>query len=153
MYKKTILILLFFSFLVTPISSFAILEREPPSEIDIRIPSVKPPQTIQEAEGWGVAFLNLLPGHMEKAWYEIVDLWTNLYHKAKSLWERHIKSRLISLWNSIWRRSQREIEEKKDILVEEIEKEKEAAKEAVKEEAKRASKSLWQRILESLNLR
>ncbi len=133
---------------VFPELTYSEIYREPP-HIDIEIPKVKPPQDFPEKGGMKRSFLEDLPHKIEVSWEESLSIWTRMYHNSVSFWEKYIKDKVIGLWNRIWKRSQKEIEVRKEILEEEIEKE----KEAVQEKVKKTSESLWHKLLESIGLR
>ena len=136
-----------FTFIIIFISiSFSVNSQPIPlPEKGVKIPQAELPQTIEEAGLFGKDFLNFLPGQIREGWNIAIGIWTNMYFKTVSL--------VSSGWNTIRNRSKEEIEEKKDILREELEKEKEEAQEKAKESGKVVVKSLWQRILESLKLK
>ncbi len=125
-------------------------ETQEPTQTAINFPTAEPPQTLSEAEGLGRDFLNYMPHQIEQGWQQAIVIWTKMYHSSVSFWNRYIKSHLVNFWNKVRRKSKDQIEEKTEILKEELVKEKETAQEALQESAKKTGKSVWQTILEAL---
>ena len=151
--KKTTLsiFIILISIFFYPALSYSQLNQELPKQ-DINFPSVKPPQTIEEAELVGKDFLNFLPGEIEKGWHQALNIWTIMYVKTVSFFNSYVKNFIKSIWDNIWGKSKEKASEQKDILQKELTKEKEEVQETIKEKNKEISKSLWQIILEKIGI-
>ncbi len=126
--------------------------QEPPSKM-IKIPAAEMPKNIKEVEDIGKDFLSFLPKEMEKGWNQAIVVWTNIYKKTFIFLNDNIKKFIGNIWDKIKGTSKQKIEEKKDVLQQELIKEKQETQETIKETGKKVSKSLWQRILEKIGFK
>ncbi len=151
--KQRILIIfiisIFFSvFSLTPVYS---QPQELPFKM-IKIPAAEAPKNIEEVSDIGKDFLNFLPKEIEKGWNQAIIIWTNMYKKTFIFLDANIRNFIGNIWNKIKGASKEKIEEKKDVLQQELVKEKQETQEAIKGTGKKISKSLWQRILEGIGV-
>ena len=127
MVRKTITILILFSFLLPQV----VFSQE-------GTPKIKAPEDLEEVKELGQKALEIgekeLPGILEKIWNEqVLPMWQKMWDWFE-----------VNVWARIWPIAEEEIEKRKPLLEQEFEKEKEELKEEIPE----ISKSLWEKFKE-----
>jgi len=133
--KKNILTILL-SILTLFIFSSIILAKEQ------QAPIPKAPETIDEAEKFGLKILSGFPEVLKKVWQEARKIGQKIFEKIKFFWNAYIKPHIMNLWNKIKSFFAKEVEKRKPEIQQELEKE----KKEMKEEIPKAGKSIWQRF-------
>lgn len=106
--------------------------------------SIKAPETIEEAEEFGIQILQALPSSMKETWRtQVLPLWTNMWNIAKNIWDATVFSFVQGLWDQALSLFGQEIENRKPLFEEEFQREKEQLIQEIEEKLPESSKTLW----------
>ena len=109
-----------------------------------QLSSIKAPETIEEAEEFGIQILQALPGSFQKTWKtQVLPLWSNMWNIAKNIWDATISSFVRGLWDQTLSLFGQEIENRKPLFEEEFQREKEQLQQEIEEKLPESSKTLW----------
>lgn len=106
--------------------------------------SVQAPETIEEAQEFGIQILQGLPGAMQEVWRtQALPLWTSMWGIVKNTWDTTVFSWVKGLWDQILSLFGQEIEKRKPLFKEELQKEKEQLAREIEEKLPESGKTLW----------
>ena len=106
--------------------------------------SVQAPETIEEAQEFGIQILQGLPNAMQEVWRtQALPLWTNMWSTAKNLWDTTVFSWVKGLSDQVLSFFGQEIEKRKPLFEEEFQKEKEQLTQEIEEKLPESGKTLW----------
>jgi len=109
--------------------------------------SIKAPETIEEAQEFGLQILQGLPVAMQEVWKtQVVPLWTKMWSTAKNVWDTTVFSWVKGLWDQVLSFFGQEIEKRKPLIEEEFKREKEELKQELEQKIPEPGKTLWNRI-------
>ena len=109
-----------------------------------QLSSIKAPETIEEAEEFGIQILQALPDSFQKTWKtQVLPLWSNMWNIAKNIWDATISSFVRGLWDQTLSLFGQEIENRKPLFEEEFQREKEQLQQEIEEKLPESSKTLW----------
>jgi len=109
-----------------------------------QLSSIKAPETIEEAEEFGIQILQALPDSFQKTWKtQVLPLWSNMWNIAKNIWDATISSFVRGLWDQTLSFFGQEIENRKPLFEEEFQREKEQLQQEIEEKLPESSKTLW----------
>jgi len=111
---------------------------------EVTFPSVQAPETIEEAQEFGIQILQDLPNAMREAWEtQVLPLWTNMWNTAENLWDTTVFAWVKGLWDQALSLFGQEIEKRKPLFEEEFQKEKEQLTQEIEEKLPESGKTLW----------
>ena len=97
-------------------------------------PTIQAPETIEEAQEFGLQILQGIPGAVQEVWKtQAVPLWTDMWSIAKNIWDTTVFSWVKGLWDQALSILGQEIEKRQPLFEEEFEKEKEQLKKELEE--------------------
>lgn len=109
-----------------------------------QFPSVQAPETIEDAQEFGLKILQGLPVAMQEVWRtQAMPLWTNMWNIAKNLWDTTIYAFVRGLWDQALSLLGQEIESRKPLFEEEFQKEKAQLEQEIEEQIPESGKTLW----------
>lgn len=81
----------------------AVLIGFPISTLAEEAPVQETPQTIEEAETFGLAILERLPDAVRDIWYnQALPLWWNMWVWTKGFWDQTLGAKVEALWQKLW---------------------------------------------------
>lgn len=108
------------------------------------ISSIQAPETVEEAQKFGLQILQDLPAAVQKIWKTyVVPFWTKIWSSAKNIWDTKIFSWIQGLWDQVLSFFEQEIEKRKPLIEEEFKREKEELKQELKQKIPEPGKTLW----------
>lgn len=123
---------------VLNVPSFALAQGEAP---------IQAPETVQEAQQFGIQILQGIPGAVKEVWdTQVMPLWTKMWHWVKNLWDSTIYSFVRGIWDRVLSFFGQEIEKRKPLIEEEFQKEKQELQQEIEESIPQAGKTLWERL-------
>jgi hypothetical protein len=118
-----------------------------PARAQQEAPPIQAPETIQEAQEFGLGILKALPDAVKKVWQEqVVPLWTNMWNWVKNIWDTYIFPWLYNLWQQFLSVFGQEVEKRKPLIEQKFQKEKEGLQQELQEKLPEQGKTLWERI-------
>ena len=128
--------------------------------------TVEAPETVEEAQAFGINILKSLPEATKRVWHEdVLPLWHKMWQTAQNWWKAIISPQIdkgISWVSDIWYQSVKpeiqkvldkirgllgqEIEKRKPVIEQEFEKGKQEIKQEIKKEIPKVSKGIWERL-------
>ena len=126
---------------------FAIALGAVPAWAQKEVAPIQAPETIEEAQEFGLQILQGLPGAMQNVWQtQVMPLWTEMWSIAKNVWDTTVFSWVKGLWDQALSFLGQEIEERRPFIEEEFEREKEELKQELEQKIPESGKTLWNRI-------
>ena len=108
---------------------------------------IQAPETIEEAQEFGLQMLRGLPVAMQNVWQtQVVPLWTKMWSIAKNVWDTTVFSWVKGLWDQALSFLGQEIEKRQPLFEEEFEREKEQLKQELEQKIPESGKTLWNLI-------
>ncbi|MCH7828519.1 hypothetical protein IH982_01455 [Patescibacteria group bacterium] len=108
---------------------------------------IQAPETVEEAQEFGLQILQGIPGAVQEVWKtQVIPLWTNMWSIAKNIWDTTVFSWVKGLWDQVLSFFGQEIEKRKPFIEEEFEREKEELKQELEQKIPEPGKTLWNRI-------
>ena len=105
---------------------------------------VQAPETIEEAQEFGLQILQEIPGAVKEVWNtQALPLWTKMWSIAKDIWDTTVFSWVKGLWDQVLSFLGQEIEKRQPLFEEEFEKEKEELKQELEQKIPESGKTLW----------
>jgi len=128
--------------------------------------TVKAPETVEEAQAFGINILKALPEAIKRVWHEdVLPLWHKMWDRTQNCWKTIISPQIakgVSWMSDIWYQGIKpkiqsvldkirnflgqEIEKRKPVIEQEFEKGKQEIRENIKQEVPKVSKGLWERL-------
>ena len=135
--RITLLLILILTITLSAVPAWAQQEAAP----------IQAPETIEEAQEFGLQILQGLPGAMQNVWQtQVMPLWTEMWSIAKNVWDTTVFSWVKGLWDQALSFLGQEIEERRPFIEEEFEREKEELKQELEQKIPESGKTLWNRI-------
>ena len=133
--------------IVLPIFILAISLSATPALAEEQLPSIQAPETIEDAQQFGLQILQGLPIAMQDVWRtQVLPLWGNMWSIAKNLWDKTIYSIVRGLWDQALALFGQEVENRKSLFEAEFQKEKIQLKQEIEEQIPESGKTLWNLI-------
>ena len=105
------------------------------------------PETIQEAQGFGLQFLQEIPGALQQAWRtQAVPVFYSIGDWTMNIWDGYVFPWVHGLWKNILALFGQEIEKRKPLIEEEFQREKQELQQEIKEKIPEPGKTLWEHI-------
>ena len=109
-----------------------------------QLSSIQAPETIEEAEEFGIQILQALPNSMRETWEtQVLPLWTSMWNIAKNIWDATVSSWIQGLWDQALSLFGQEIESRKPLFEQEFQREKEQLVQEIEEKLPESGKTLW----------
>tara|TARA_Y100000310_G_C20493744_1_gene720525 strand:+ start:502 stop:945 length:444 start_codon:yes stop_codon:yes gene_type:complete len=113
------------------------------------VPIIQAPETVEEAQEFGLQILEDIPGTVQGVWKtQVVPLWAKMWSITKNIWDTTVFSWVKEWWDKILSLFGQEIEKRKPLIEEEFQKEKEELKQELQEKIPKPGKTLWSLIRE-----
>ena len=132
--RITLLLILILTITLSAVPAWAQQEAAP----------IQAPETIEEAQEFGLQMLQGLPVAMQNVWQtQVVPLWTKMWSIAKNVWDTTVFSWVKGLWDQALSLFGQEIESRKPLFEQEFQREKEQLVQEIEEKLPESSKTLW----------
>lgn len=110
-------------------------------------PIIEAPETIEDAQEFGLQILQGIPAAVKEVWdTQVIPLWTKMWSITKNIWDTTVFSWVKGLWDQVLSLFGQEIEKRKPLIEEEFQKEKEELKQELEQKIPEPGKTLWSRI-------
>ena len=105
---------------------------------------IQAPETIEEAQEFGVQILQEIPGAIKEVWNtQAMPLWTKMWNITKNLWDTTVSSWIKGLRDKVLSIFGQEIEKRRPLIEEEFQREKEQLKQELEQNIPKSGKTLW----------
>jgi len=109
--------------------------------------AIQPPETIKEAQQFGIQLLQGLPQAMRNVWNEeALPFFQKLWGWAMNVWDTQVFHRIEGQWQKVLSFFGQEIEERKPFIEEAFQREKEELKRELEQKIPEEGRTLWQLI-------
>jgi len=109
--------------------------------------SVQGPETIEEAQEFGIQFLQALPQAMKDVWdKEALPFFQKFWDWTINVWNTQIFHRVESQWQKMLSFFTQEIEQRKPDIEERLAEEKQKLQQEIEQKLPEGGKTLWQLI-------
>lgn len=124
-----------------------VLSATSPVAAQEQAPPIQAPETIEEAQEFGLQILTAIPGAIKEVWKtQAVPLWTKMWQTTENLWNTYVFPWLYGWWEQFLSVFGQEIEKRKPLIEEEFQRKKEELKQEIEEKIPEPGKTLWEHI-------
>ncbi|MDP2637017.1 MAG: hypothetical protein Q8P03_00160 [bacterium] len=108
---------------------------------------IQAPETIEEAQEFGLGILRQLPDAVREVWNtQVVPLWNALWDWARNIWDTYAFPWLHGIWEKVLAVFGQELEQRRPAIEQEFEEKKEEFKQEIEERIPEEGKTLWEHI-------